>query len=93
MCQQRIWQVTDGKPIETGYAWPVHPKLKEGAILTPAEAILNGIYGLNPTYMIRRNRAENPAEKYGRLYDDTIITLYHMQYGNIVFTDRATMRD
>jgi glycosyltransferase involved in cell wall biosynthesis len=89
MCQQRIWQVTDGKPIETGYAWPVHPKLKEGAILTPAEAILNEIYGLNPTYMIRRSRTENPAEKYGRLYDDTIITLYHMQYGNIVFTDRA----
>lgn len=40
--------------------------------------------------MIRRNPlGENPAEKYGKLYDDTIITYYHLQFGRVVFVDRA----
>lgn len=89
MCQQRGWQVNDGEPLESGHAWPIHFKLKEGAILTPSNVILYELSGLNPTYMIRRHREENPAEKYGKLYDDTVITLYHLQFGNVVFTDRA----
>ena len=89
MCQQRILQVADGAPLESGHAWPVHPKLQDGAILTPSNIILNEICGLNPTYMIRRQKEENPAEKYGKLFDDTVITLYHLQYGNVIFTDRS----
>ena len=90
MCQQRIWQVRDGAPLESGYAWPSHPKLKQGAKLTPADLIRRGLCGLNPTYMIRRNPVgENPAEIFGKLYDDTIITYYHLQFGKVVFVDRA----
>ena len=90
LCQQRVWQVREGAPLESGYAWPKHPKLKNGAKLTPARLIREGLCGLNPTYMIRRNPlGENPAEKYGKLYDDTIITYYHLQFGRVVFVDRA----
>ena len=89
MCQQRILQVDDGAPLESGHAWPVHPKLIDKAILTASNIIRNEICGLNPTYMIRRHREENPAEKYGKLYDDTVISLYHLQFGDVIFTDRA----
>ena len=90
MCQQRIWQVRDGAPLESGYAWPSHPKLRQGVKLTPADLIRRGMCGLNPTYMIRRNPlGENPADHYGRLYDDTVITYYHLQFGKVVFVDRA----
>ena len=90
MCQQRAWQVSDGAPLSTGYAWPNHPRLKHGAKFSAADLILCGFNGLNPTYMIRRNPiGENPAELYGRLYDDTIITYYHLQFGKVIFVDRA----
>lgn len=90
MCQQRIWQVRDGAPLESGYAWPQHPKLKEGVRLSARDLIRRGMCGLNPTYMIRRNPlGENPAELFGRLYDDTVITYYHLQFGKVVFVDRA----
>ena len=89
MCQQRVWQVEDGEPIESGYAWPSHPRLKEGAVLGAKEIIRNGLVGLNQTYMIRRHAEEDPVGKYGKWFDDTIITLHHLQYGNVVFIDRA----
>ena len=90
MCQQRVWQVRDGAPLTTGYAWPKHPRLKEGAKLTATDLIVRGLCGLNPTYMIRRNPVgENPAELFGKLFDDTIITYYHLQFGKVIFIDRA----
>ncbi len=89
MCQQRAWQVNDGAPLESGYAWPESPMLKDGQKMNPGCIILNGFQGLNPTYMIRRNKNENPAELYGKWYDDTVITLYHMQFGLVKFIDRA----
>ena len=90
MCQQRIWQVREGAPLTSGYAWPKHPKLKEGVKLSPADLILRELRGLNPTYMIRRNPVgENPADLFGKLYDDTVITYYHLQFGKVIFIDRA----
>ncbi len=90
MCQQRVWQVCDGASLETGFAWPQHSMLKTGAKLTPAAIAQWGLLGLNQTYMIRRNPlGENPAERYGRLYDDTVITYYHLQFGKAIFVDRA----
>lgn len=89
MCQQRVWQVDDGAPLESGFAWPDHPILKEGVKMGTATIVQNGIQGLNQTYMIRRNREESPAELYGKLYDDTVITLYHLQFGKVIFVDRA----
>lgn len=90
MCQQRAWQVQDGAPIESGFAWPNHPNFRDGLRLVPLDLITNGLRGLNPTYMIRRNPlGEDPVELYGKLFDDTIITYYHLQFGNVVFIDRA----
>lgn len=89
MCQQRVWQVKDRSPLETGYAWPRHPILKDGAVLDYSAIIQNDLIGVNPTYMIRRNAEENPAEKYGKWYDDTVITYHHLQLGKVVFIDRA----
>lgn len=89
MCQQRVWQVKDGQPLSSGYAWPQHPILKDGIVLDYSDIIQNDLIGVNPTYMIRRNAKENPTEKYGKWYDDTVITYYHLQLGKVVFVDRA----
>ena len=90
MCQQRVWQVQENAPLQSGYAWPQHHKLRNGTKLTPSDVILGELLGLNQSYMIRRNPlGENPAELFGRLHDDTIITYYHLQFGKVVFVDRA----
>ena len=90
MCQQRVWQVDEGASLQSGHAWPNHPKLKDGVKLSSTDLITFGMNGLNPTYMIRRNPlGENPAVHFGRLYDDTVITYYHLQFGKVVFVDRS----
>lgn len=89
MCQQRAWQVDDGKPLQSGYAWPTDPRLKDGIKLSAAYIIQHDLQGLNPTYMIRKNGDENPAEKFGKWFNDTNITLYFLQFGKAIFIDRA----
>lgn len=88
LCQQRVWQVNDGQPLESGYAWPKHPILKDGVKLDAATVIQNDLQGLNPTYMIRRDKGNNPAEKLGKWFNDTNITLYYLQLGKVIFLDR-----
>lgn len=39
--------------------------------------------------MIRRQPQDNMAALYGKRYDDTVITYRHLQYGPVVFLDRA----
>ena len=89
MCQQHVLQLPDGAAPETGLIWPQSPKMITGAILSPEDVIVDGLRGLNQTYMIRRHPEDDMRTLYGNLYDDTIITLHHLQYGPIVFVDRA----
>lgn len=89
MCQQRVWQVKDGVPTEQGFYWPSAEGLTTGSILTPLDIILKGLRGLNQSYMIRRNPHLDVVSLYGKHFDDTIITLHHLQFGNVVFLDRA----
>lgn len=89
LCQQKVWQVNDGDPLEKGYAWPNDEWLKEGMILTPKEVVCYDMRGVNTTYMIRRNKDVDPVGLYGKHFDDSVITLHHLQYGNVVLIDRA----
>lgn len=94
LCQQRVLQVNDGEPLENGFAWPYASwtfedfVLTDGKVLSPEDVILNDVRGVNPTYMIRRNKNVDPTKIYGKLYDDSVITLHHLQYGNVIFIDR-----
>ena len=89
LCQQRVWQVKDGEDLTSGFAWPQSERLYDGAILTAYDTIVGKLRGVNPSYMIRRNTSVDVVEKYGKWYDDTVITLHHLQFGNVVFVDRA----
>lgn len=89
MCQQRVWQVNEGSPMESGNAWPSHPKLKEGVKLNAKEIMQNDLQGMNQTYMIRQNPDDNPAKKLGKWFNDTYITLYYLQFGKVIFIDRS----
>ena len=89
LCMQKVWVLREGVPVATGHGWPSAEGLTTGSILTPSDIILRGLRGLNQSYMIRRNPRVDVARLYGKHFDDTIITLHHLQFGNVIFLDRA----
>ena len=89
MCMQRALSLNVGDDISQGTAWPTHPKLVEGKVLSSHEFIMDGLRGLNQTYMIRRQPKDDMRKLYGKEFDDTVITYHHLQYGPVVFIDRA----
>ena len=89
MCQQRVWVLKDGDPIEKGHVEFEHPYLEEAKILETNRIYTMGLRSLNQSYMMRRHPGDDMAALYGKHYDDTIITYHHLQYGPVVFLDRA----
>ena len=89
MCQQGVWVLNDGDPIEKGHVEFRHPLLQNGKIIKTNHACMMGLRDLNQSYMIRRHPEVDFAKLYGKYFDDTIITLHHFQYGPIVYLDRA----
>ena len=89
MCQQHVWIVNDGEPIERGHVSYLPPMMKDGAIYTMEQVLKYGLRGLNQSYMMRRYPDDDMAALYGKHYDDTVITYHHLQYGLVVFLDRA----
>ena len=88
MCMQDVWQVNDGDSLDKAFRWPSFGKLKHGDILTDVE-IITSYRAVNPCYMIRRHPEQDCATLYGKHFDDTIITLHHLQFGHCVYIDRA----
>lgn len=88
MCMQDVWQVNDGESLDKGIRWPAFGKLKNGQILQPVQ-IVSSYRALNQCYMVRRHPEVDCAALYGKYFDDTIITLHHLQFGPCVYLDRA----
>lgn len=89
MCMQRALSVRDGDSLEKGHAWPQNPVLLDGSIVSSETLIKKNLRGLNQTYMIRRHPDDDMKGLYGKWFDDTVITYHHLQYGPIVFINRA----
>ena len=88
MCMQDVWQVNEGEPIENGFRWPSYGRLENEKILAPID-IIDKYRALNQCYMIRRHPEVDCASLYGKHFDDTIITLHHLQFGSCVYLNRA----
>ena len=89
LCQQGVWILNDGEPLERGRVEYKHPMLQQGKIIKTNHACMMGLRDLNQSYMIRRHPEVDCAKLYGKYFDDTIITLHHFQFGSIVYLDRA----
>jgi len=89
MCMQRALILNDGDEIEKGVVEIVNPELSNGRVILPIDIIKEDLRGVNPTYMFRRHPQDDMDTLYGKEYDDTIITYHHLQYGPVIFIDRA----
>lgn len=88
MCMQDVWQINDGAELASGLRWPSYGHLQHEQILSPHD-IITDYRAVNPCYMIRRQPEVDCAALYGKHFDDTIITLHHLQFGSCVYVDRA----
>lgn len=89
MCQQHVWIIDNGEPIEKGYVSYLPPMMKDDVVVTKKQVLTDGLRGLNQSYMMRRQPNDDMVALYGKHYDDTVITYHHLQYGPVVFLDRA----
>ena len=88
MCMQDVWPVRDGETQPSSQPWPSFGRLKNGQVLSVYD-ILSDYRALNQCYMIRRHPEQDCAALYGKHFDDTVITLHHLQFGPVVYVDRA----
>lgn len=88
MCMQDGWQVDDGVSAEKGIRWPSAGQLKNGQILQPKQIIAQ-YRAINQCYMIRRHPEVDCVTLFGKYFDDSIITIHHLQFGPCVYLDRA----
>ena len=89
MCQQNVLILQDGESIEKGEIAYLHSIAKDGAIFNMEQVLTCDIRGVNPSYMMRRYDGDDMVALYGKHYDDTVITYHHLQYGPVIFLDRA----
>lgn len=89
MCMQNVSYYNEGSPPEYRGLWFPREKIETGKILNARDYILGQYSILNQAIVIRRLSDVNPAEILEKDFDDTMITLFHLQYGNIVCLNRA----
>lgn len=89
MCMQNVSYFNEGSPPEFQGLWFPQMRIETGKILTPKEYILEHYSILNQAFVIRRLPEINPGEILQKDFDDTMITLFHLQYGNIICLNRA----
>lgn len=89
MCMQRVLSLKEGDTYDKGDIWPINPLLRNGAVISKENFVLRDVRGLNQAYMIRRRPQDDMEALYGKWFDDTIITYHHLQFGPVVFLDRA----
>lgn len=89
ICMQEVCQINDGEDVSSGRIWPVYGRLRNSEIIFPKKIILEGFRALNQCYMMRRDCKTDLMSVYGKYFDDTIITLHHLQFGPCIYINRA----
>lgn len=89
MCMQNVAIYSEGEPVKFEKFWFNKKKFQHESVISASEYILDNYFILNQAFVVRRNYLSNPASKFGKHFNDSIITYYHLQFGKIVYVDRA----
>lgn len=89
VAMQNIWYQNDGSPLENGHTWHCESKLVENRIIDAREYCIGRYFVSNPALMMRRDFDLLPMERYGLLFDDSIISMHHILRGKIICSSRA----
>lgn len=86
-CMANNYRMNDGEDMDNASLDNPHP-FKTGFVLSSKEYIRN-YWKVDHAFVYRRYNHEDPTELFGGYYDDTLITDYHIQFGDIVCLNDA----
>lgn len=90
LCMQNIAVVEKGAPLSTAKRWFADSQLKNGQVLTANDYISDpSLFSQHQSFVYRRNLEYSPIELLGLDYEDTTATLFHLQYGNIIYLNQT----
>lgn len=90
MVQSRLLLLDNGECINNvRKGRPYWEGIKSETVFSLEEVLRYGLRGQHQTYMYRRRPQDDMERLLGYNFEDIYITYYHLQYGPMVFLDRA----
>lgn len=87
LAMQNIFMVCENEKLENKKKY-LATQLQDEQITTSAEYLSTpDNFMQHQGFVFRRSRRQDPSEVLGRFYEDMTISLFHMQEGNIVFSN------
>lgn len=86
-CMANNYRLGDGE--EAANAWLDNPHSFENGYIMASEDYIANYWKIDHAFVYRRYVHEDPTELFGGYYDDTLITDYHVQFGDIVCLNDA----
>lgn len=86
-CMANNYRLNEGEDVDSALLDNPHP-FKTGFVLLSKEYICN-YWKVDHAFVYRRYNHGNPTDMFGGYYDDTLITDYHVQFGDIVCLNDA----
>lgn len=86
-CMANNYRLGDGE--EAANAWLDNPHSFENGYIMSSEDYIANYWKIDHAFVYRRYVHEDPTVLFGGYYDDTLITDYHVQFGDIVCLDDA----
>lgn len=90
LCMHNMSYVKDGEPLSSAYRTFSSTQLKNYQILSAEEYISHPeLFSQHQSFVFRRNVRISPIDLLGLDYEDTTVTLFHLQFGSIIFINQT----
>ncbi len=90
LCMQNMAVVGADKPFDTAKRWFSNSQLKNLEIISGEYYISHPtLFSQHQSFVYRRNCNKSPIELLGLDYEDTTVTLFHLQFGNIIYLNQS----
>lgn len=89
LCMHNMSILKDGEPQTSAQIRFSSNQLDNFQIISADYYILHPeLFSQHQSFVFRRNVHESPIDKLGLDYEDTTVTLFHLQYGNIIYLNQ-----
>lgn len=90
LCKQNILCVNDGADISTASTYHRKGLFKTGQIISTEEYIVHPEwFAQHQSFVYRKHPIISPIETLGLNYEDTTVTLFHLQFGSIICLEQS----
>lgn len=90
LCKQNILCVNDGEDLSTARTYHKKGLFTTGQIITAEEYIVHPEwFAQHQSFVYRKHPTISPIERLGLNYEDTTVTLFHLQFGSIICLEQS----